>query len=89
MQFLEIFSLFIGTFVTVHFVDLIAKQFNKRSKTKELNNKRPDWYCFFSPNVFLRKDSTEKSDRRAIQENVTRDRRSERQREQRRPALRV
>lgn len=89
MQFLEIFSLFIGTFVTVHFVDLIAKQFNKRSKTKELNNKRPDWYCFFSPNVFLQKDSAGKSDRRGIQENVTRDRRSERQREQRRPALRV
>lgn len=89
MQFLGIFSLFIGTFVAVHFVDLIAKRFNKRSKTKELNNKRLDWYCFFSPNVFLRKDSTGKSDRRGIQENVTRDRRSERQREQRRPVLRV
>jgi len=90
MQFLAIFALFIGTFVIFHLADPIVKQLNKRSKKERLNNKRRDWYCFFSPDVFLRKDSAQKSDRRDIEENVTRNRRSERQREQqRRPVLRM
>lgn len=89
MQFLEIFALSVGAFVVVHFLDLIAKRFKNPRKRKELNNKRIDWYCFFSPGVFLQKDSAEKPDNRRVQPSVARDRRSERQREQRRPVLRA
>ena len=89
MEISTIFALFVGTMVTIHFLDLIAKQIGSRRKRKETNTKRASWYCFFSPNTLIGKDKAEKPAISISQQDVLRRKRQRREQEQRRPVLRA
>ena len=89
MQISIIFALFVGTIIIVHFLDLIAKRLRVDRKKKELPTKRKDWYCFFSPQVLLGKDSIENPVVQDIQQTVVRESKLRRLQERRRPVLKA
>lgn len=89
MEISTIFALFVGTMITIHFLDLLAKRIGSRRKRKETNTKRASWYCFFSPDIFAGKDKIDKSLIRDNQQDAVRRNRQRREQERRRPVLRA
>lgn len=61
MQATTFFALFIGVFVVVHFLTLIAEKIRPVNRKRNVKTKRKNWYCFFSPNVFVGKSNVKDS----------------------------
>ncbi len=89
MQITTFFSISIGAIVVVHFISLIAERFRPIKRNKNVRTTRENWYCFFSPNVLLGEDNTEKPVIRDTQLDTVRQRQQRRQQEQRRLILKL
>lgn len=89
MEISTLFALFVGTMITIHFLDQLAQQIGSRRKRKETSTKQASWYCFFSPDIFAGKDKVDKPLIRDDQQDAVRRNRQRRQQEQRRPVLRA
>ncbi len=61
MQATTIFALFIGLFVVVHFLTLIADRIRPIKKERKVKTTRKNWYCFFAPNVLLGEKNTKET----------------------------